>query len=141
KFYTASGRASVTVWDSGGKFERVLGRPGLGPGEFGRNWTVVQFDPSGRLYVRDAARRWSIYSSSLEFLRTTAPVEMGYSPEQAVFLDDGRFLSAAPGFANPGAAEGLPENSFHIYDFWSRAAISDATPVRVKIVRPRARLR
>lgn len=117
RFYTSTGRAQVTVWDTSGRYLATLGRAGLGPGEFASRWTITHIDRSDRVYVRDAGGRWSLFTPTLRFVRTTAPSMMRFDAERAVFLDDGTFLTSAPPSVGPLATANRPGHWFHVYDF------------------------
>jgi YD repeat-containing protein len=65
RIYVIGGQAQpVRVFDSSGKFLRLIGRMGKGPGEFG--WpTGLTWDPHGRLVVHDPReQRISIFDTS-----------------------------------------------------------------------------
>jgi hypothetical protein len=58
------------VYDKGGRFLRLLGRPGRGPGEF-ENPASVAIGAGDTLYVTDhSLKRVSVFSRSLELVRT-----------------------------------------------------------------------
>jgi hypothetical protein len=78
RFFTAASRgAEVHVWDAEGKFVRILGREGKGPGEFARSGKFIGFSRSGDVFIADNQRRWSVFSSGLEFLRTLPATATG----------------------------------------------------------------
>lgn len=110
RFFTSTGFAEVAVWNADGKFAQKLGREGRGPGEFARGALNFHVDTKGRLYVRDNNARWSIFSPSLELVRTMTSAGMQSDPRRTAMLDDGMFLSA-------GSYGASPSFFFHLYDF------------------------
>lgn len=62
----------IKAFDRNGKFLRLIGKPGEGPGELGLP-TGVQFTPDGELMVEDATnRRLSFFKPSGEFIRSAS---------------------------------------------------------------------
>lgn len=70
-----------TVWsfEPDGSLARKVGRPGKGPGEFGRV-TTLGVDPDGRLLVwDDHAVHWNVYGSDGHFVESFRPNGLGRS--------------------------------------------------------------
>lgn len=96
------------VFDSTGRFLRVLGRAGEGPGEF-RNAAIVFGGPRDSINVVDwATLRISVLDANLEFVRSMPTMT---SPLNGVSLSGGQFVLS--GILNDRAHIGLP---FHLFD-------------------------
>lgn len=90
--FAASTRApgTISVYDSGGRFTRTVGRPGQGPGEFASvtSFAVIEDE----LYVLDVGnRRLSVFSTALELRRT---IPLGVGPTAFVVLKDRRIIAS-----------------------------------------------
>ncbi|MDH7513018.1 MAG: 6-bladed beta-propeller [Clostridiales bacterium] len=71
-FVVDSKDRKVKAFDRNGRFLRLIGKPGEGPGELGMP-TGVQFTPAGELMVEDATnRRLSFFKPSGEFIRSAS---------------------------------------------------------------------
>lgn len=74
-FVVDSKDRKVKAFDRNGKFLRLIGKPGEGPGELGLP-TGVQFTPDGQLMVEDATnRRLSFFKPSGEFIRSASTAD------------------------------------------------------------------
>jgi DNA-binding beta-propeller fold protein YncE len=88
----------IKVFDKAGKFLRLIGKPGEGPGELGLP-TGLQFTPDGQLMVEDATnRRLSFFKPSGEFIRSASIADkMGLVN---IFLDaKGNYLGREMGIS------------------------------------------
>jgi hypothetical protein len=130
RMFTHAGFGAVDVWSREGRYVRTVGRQGNGPGEFSGGSLDIHFDSSGRMYVRDNGARWSVFSPSLEFVRTTGAYGMGSERNRAAFISDNVFL------ATGGAAADM-NGLFHLYDFRSEAPVAPSRhPDAVRIAGP-----
>ena len=77
------------VYNAEGKFVRSLGRQGDGPGEY-RNPAGIAQHQDGRILIRDADGRISVYGSS-------GPGAQFFAPASSGTAVGGDFLSVAPG--------------------------------------------
>jgi hypothetical protein len=110
------------VWDAEGKFVRILGREGKGPGEFARSGKFIGFSRSGDVFIADNQRRWSVFSSGLEFLRTLPATATGTAMSNTGFItDDGLFV---------GSGASRTGNAFTVFDL-SRPA-TEGSPMVVR---------
>ncbi|MEO7996216.1 MAG: hypothetical protein ABI852_02160 [Gemmatimonadaceae bacterium] len=113
RFYTSPVKigAQLHVWNADGTFQQNFGQPGEAPGDLAAGPKFVQFDSSGRIYVGDNNRRWSVFNSALEFVASIPASETGIRGNGATgeLLSDGSFLSTV--HASTG--------SFTVFDFSS----------------------
>ncbi len=90
------GENSLAIWDSTGRFMRVLGRSGAGPGEFASGIQPV-FGPGDSLHVLDNSRHLSVFDG--EFRYVTRSLQLNaHRPAGSWFLtvDGRRFVSPPP---------------------------------------------
>jgi hypothetical protein len=82
----------IAVYDRHGRFRRLIGRSGGGPGEF-RSVSRFGFGPSDSLVVfDDLARRASVFDASGTFVRSFVLKVATTSASSMQWLDDGSFL-------------------------------------------------
>ena len=98
RFITANATgwdATISVWDSRGRYLSSFGREGEGPGELTQRGMLTMFiDGRDNLHVRDGAFAWSVFSPRHEFLRRVPANMMGGLPGTTVILDDGSALAS-----------------------------------------------
>lgn len=84
----------VVVFDAMGKFVRMIGRQGEGPGEFGFP-TALAVLPSGELVVNDAAKaNLQVFSADGEFLRSaTLDEDLGRAVGRMRLAPDGGIIT------------------------------------------------
>lgn len=99
RFYVAAAQPAyqVQVFSENGRFLRVLGRRGQGPGEFQRIWGM-NVDEGGSLHVFDAGiGRWTVFSPALDLVRNVRlpfpPINRGAT---LVLPNGSALLNAAP---------------------------------------------
>jgi len=103
----SSERDRLTTWLVNGEPDRVVGRTGIGPGEF-RRVSAVYVDFSDTVHVSDAPGRWIVFNSVLEHVRTTSSPSFAVT-ESAAFLNDGNLLLAPPNLT-------VDRRVFHVVD-------------------------
>ena len=87
--------ATISVWDSRGRYMSFFGREGEGPGELIQRGMLSLFmDAHDRLHVRDGAFAWSVFSPEHDFVRRVTAYVMGGVPGSTVILDDGSALAS-----------------------------------------------
>lgn len=102
RFYVAPLGPKIYVFDAGGRFVRILGRYGQGPGEFQFIRTLA-VSPADTLYAFDQLRRFAVFGVNGAHVRTHL---LPYVPSSSVAFADGRFAISAPGKGRSDA--GLP---------------------------------
>lgn len=114
RFYTSplKGGAELQIWNADGTFQRNFGKLGDAPGDLAAGAKFVQFDSSGRIYVGDNNRRWSVFTPNLEFVASIPALESGIkgNGNTGALLGDGNFLSSV----HSATA------SFRVFDFNGR---------------------
>lgn len=92
------------VWSANGVFQRVVGAPGRGPGEFAAGAMTVDFAADGRVIVGDNNRRWSVFSSGLALIGTVPYGESGGSGSlRGLILGDGTLAGVNNANSGTGA--------------------------------------
>ena len=87
--------ATISVWDSRGRYLSSFGREGEGPGELRQRGMLTMFiDGRDHLHVRDGAFAWSVFSPEHVFLRRVSAHVMGGLPGTTAMLDDGSALAS-----------------------------------------------
>jgi hypothetical protein len=82
----------VRIFTAEGRHARSFGQAGDGPGEFSRP-DHVRVMPDGRILVRDAPSRFSLFSSEGEYVGGW-PLQAGFYPNAPFFVDrEGRVLN------------------------------------------------
>ena len=87
--------ATLSVWDSRGRYLSSFGREGEGPGELRQRGMLTMFmDGRDNLHVRDGAFAWSVFSPGNHFLRRVPADVIGGLSGTTVVLDDGSVLAS-----------------------------------------------
>lgn len=96
RFYTGSTTGGeILAWSPTGRIERVIGRPGDGPGELARGTAVPFVAPGDTLFVRDDHLHWVVFSPEGRFVREAGLGPMLGTGASRVFFDaNGRIVSA-----------------------------------------------
>ena len=88
-FSASYDRSQVVRFAANGQYRGSFGRSGQGPGEFANGIVHIRVGPGDTLFVADGARRISVFSPSLSFLRT---FNLPGAPADLEILRDGRIL-------------------------------------------------
>ncbi len=90
------GENALAIWDSTGRFMRVVGRSGAGPGEFASGIQPV-FGPGDSLHAMDNSRHLSVFDDELRYVRRSLQLN-AHRPAGSWFLtvDGRRFVSPPP---------------------------------------------
>ena len=138
--------ARLSVFNSQGRLEKIIGRSGAGPGEFGNlAWARAYRGDSIATYDR-AQRRVTVFSRSGARARTVniASPGNGLGPEALALLDDGRILvQATRSIGAEAAAPGVHVANMELWLYSSagaplnRLASGLVSLQWVKLARPR----
>jgi hypothetical protein len=93
-FVTGRETRSIVVYDTEGRFIRVFGRPGGGPGEF-RQVVALGVGPGDSVVTVDGPRV-SVFSPALEFVRSFVTSAPGLPIEMPVAFPDGTIALVLP---------------------------------------------
>ena len=92
----------IRLFGADGKFIRLLGRSGAGPGEF-RQPNGIRLAPDGTLWVNDHRNaRYTVFSSTGDFAKQVSVAPWGYGFRwDGTFDAQGRLMEAIPLRTNP----------------------------------------